>query len=110
MHTTGGRWREEWQLSRLVERLGSRLFRVTKPFLAEGSGVQAACPEWRQRRRRLCVLHVCHAFQLPCCPSPRCESACPSSLPAARTRMRLADYAAYCDQQHDEEPLYIFDA
>jgi hypothetical protein len=27
-----------------------------------------------------------------------------------RTRMRLADYLAYSRQQHDEEPLYIFDA
>lgn len=29
---------------------------------------------------------------------------------AGRTRMQLRDYLAYSRQQHDEEPLYIFDA
>ncbi|KAL4420190.1 hypothetical protein ABPG77_011406 [Micractinium sp. CCAP 211/92] len=31
-------------------------------------------------------------------------------MAAGRTKMRLADYLAYCSEQHDEEPLYIFDS
>jgi len=70
---------------------------------------------------------ACASAQYKCChalPSWRCRCCRPhllmpqlhkpaSMLPAAaagRTRMRLEDYSAYCQQQHDEEPLYIFDA
>ncbi|KAL4448536.1 hypothetical protein ABPG75_005755 [Micractinium tetrahymenae] len=31
-------------------------------------------------------------------------------MTGGRTKMRLADYLAYCAQRHDEEPLYIFDS
>jgi hypothetical protein len=30
--------------------------------------------------------------------------------PAGRTAMLLADYISYAERQHDEEPLYVFDA
>lgn len=46
----------------------------------------------------------------PTAQPPHAAACLPALAPSGRTKMRLADYLAYCDQQHDEEPLYIFDS
>ena len=112
---------EAWQPASLAQRFGDRLLNVTKPFLTGGGAalpplhpllllqlllLMAASvalahsqPAQQRRKKKVMALNA-DANAVPTVPA----------VPAGRTTMRLADYMSYAQQQHDEEPLYVFDA